>query len=74
MAGRQGCVTIFVDNAKWQQLEAGDLDAFLKPDEVAAIEFYQAGASMPVEFTTPGADCSAVVAWTKLNVMRKTRK
>ena len=74
MAGRQGCVTIFVDGAKWQQMEAGDLDAFLKPDEVAAIEFYQAGASMPVEFTTPGSDCSAVVAWTKMNVMRKTRK
>jgi hypothetical protein len=73
-AGRQGCVTIFVDGSKWQQMEAGDLDAFLKPDEVAAIEFYQSGASMPVEFTTPGADCSAVVAWTKMNVMRRTRK
>jgi hypothetical protein len=73
-AGRQGCVTIFVDGSKWQQLEAGDLDAFLKPDEVAAIEFYQAGAAMPVEFSTPGADCAAVVAWTKMNVMRRNRK
>jgi hypothetical protein len=74
MAGRAGCVTIFVDGSKWQQLEAGDLDSFIKPDEVAAIEVYQSGSSMPVEYTTTGADCSSVIVWTKQNVNRRTRK
>ncbi|MEO6525418.1 MAG: carboxypeptidase regulatory-like domain-containing protein [Gemmatimonadaceae bacterium] len=74
MAGRAGCVTIIVDGSKWQQLEAGDLDSFLKPDEVAAIEVYQSGTAMPVEYTTTGQDCSAVVVWTKQNVNRRTRK
>jgi hypothetical protein len=72
--GRPGCVTIFVDNSKWQQMEAGDLDSFVKPDEVAAIEVYQSGSSIPVEFQTSGADCSAVVIWTKLNVDRRNRR
>jgi hypothetical protein len=72
-AGR-GCVTIFVDNAKFQQMEAGDLDTFVKPEEVAAIEVYQSGSSMPVEFQTTGGDCSAVVVWTKMNVERRNRK
>jgi hypothetical protein len=72
--GRSGCVTIFVDNSKFQQMEAGDLDSYVKPEEVAAIEVYQSGASMPVEFQTSGADCSAIVVWTKLNVERRNRK
>jgi hypothetical protein len=71
--GSGGCVTIFVDGAKWQQLEAGDLDSFIKPDEIAAIEVYQSGSAMPVEFQTSGQDCAAVVAWTKMNVNRSFR-
>ena len=73
-AGRAGCVTIFVDNSKFQQMEPGDLDSFVKPEEVAAIEVYQAGASLPVEFQTSGSDCSAIVVWTKQNVERRNRK
>jgi hypothetical protein len=55
-------------------MEAGDLDTFVKPEEVAAIEVYQSGSSMPVEFQTTGGDCSAVVVWTKMNVERRNRK
>ena len=71
--GRQGCVTIYVDGSRWQQLEAGDLDAFVRPEEVAAIEVYPGGGTMPVEFQTSGADCAAVVVWTKLNVNRRAK-
>jgi hypothetical protein len=72
--GRQGCVTIFVDGSRWEQLEAGDLDSFVRPDEAAAIEVYPSGSSVPVEFQTTGADCAAVVIWTKLNVNRRARR
>jgi len=71
--GRQGCVTIYVDGSKWQQMEAGDLDSFVRPQDVAAIEVYPGGGSMPAEFQTTGADCAAVVVWTKLNVNRRAR-
>ena len=67
-----GCVTVFVDGAPWQQLDPGDLDTFVQPNEVAAIEVYS-GASMPGQFTTPGQNCSAVVVWTKTRVDRRGR-
>jgi hypothetical protein len=68
-----GCVTVFVDGAKWQQLEPGDLDTFVRPNEVAAVEVYN-GTSMPAEFSTPGQNCSSIVVWTKTRVQsRRTR-
>jgi hypothetical protein len=72
-AGRQGCVTVYVDGSQWQQLQPGDLDGFVRPEEAAAIEVYPAGAATPVEFQTSGGDCAAVVIWTKLNVNRKVK-
>jgi hypothetical protein len=66
-----GCVTIFIDGAKMEQLEPGDLDSFARPDETAAIEVYSSGGSMPPQFSTPGQDCSAVVIWTKNRVLRR---
>jgi hypothetical protein len=73
-AGRGGCVSIYVDGSRWQQIEAGDLDAFLRPQEIAAIEVYPSGTAMPVEFQTTGGDCAAVVVWTKLNVNRRVKR
>jgi hypothetical protein len=74
-AGRAGCVVVVVDGAKWEQLQPGDLDSFIKPDEVAAVEVYQPGAGMPIEFSSiGGGDCMTVVIWTKQNVNRSNRK
>ena len=72
-AGRRGCVNVYVDGSRWQQLEAGDLDSFVRPQDVAAIEVYPGGGSMPVEFQSTGGDCAAVVVWTKLNVNRRVK-
>jgi hypothetical protein len=67
-----GCVTMYVDGAQWQQLEPGDLDSFVQPGEVAAIEVYS-GSSTPAQFVTPGQNCAAVVVWTKTRVLRRGR-
>src|SRR5258705_6650822 len=67
-----GCVTMYVDDASWQQLEPGDLDSFVQPNEVAAIEVYN-GTSVPVQFQTPGQSCAAVVVWTKTRVQSRRR-
>lgn len=65
-----GCVTYWVDGAQWQSLEPGDLDSFVRPEEVAAVEIYH-GSSIPAQFQTPGQGCSAVVVWTKTRVMKR---
>lgn len=65
-----GCVTMYVDGAQWQQLEPGDLDSFVQPGEVAAIEVYS-GSAVPAQFMTPGQNCAAVVVWTKTRVLRR---
>jgi len=65
-----GCVTIYVDGAPWQQLEPGDVDTFVQPNEVAAVEVYN-GTNMPAQFMTPGQSCAAVVVWTKTRVDRR---
>ena len=69
-AQSNGCVTMYVDGAQWQQLEPGDLDSFVQPGEVAAIEVYS-GSATPAQFSTPGQNCAAVVVWTKTRVMRR---
>jgi hypothetical protein len=66
-----GCVTVFVDGARWQQLQPGDLDSFVQPTEVAAVEVYSSSANMPAQFATIGEDCAAVVVWTKTRVLRR---
>jgi hypothetical protein len=66
-ASGDGCVTIWVDGSPWRSLEGGDLDTFVKPNEVAAIEVYQ-GTNTPAQFQTSGQNCAAVVVWTKTRV------
>ncbi len=69
-----GCVTIYVDGAPWQQLAAGDLDSFVRPGEVAAIEVYN-GTSTPAQFSgTGGGNCTSVVVWTKMRVQSPRKK
>jgi hypothetical protein len=66
-----GCVNIWVDGTQWQQLEPGDVDDFLKPHEIGAIEVYS-GTNAPVEYQTPGrGSCATVVAWTFRRLDRK---
>ncbi len=70
-AGGGGCVTVWVDGSEWRQLDAGDVDSFVRPGEISAIEVYP-GTNVPPQFSTVGQSCAAVVAWTKLRV--ETRK
>ncbi len=67
-----GCVTVYVDGAQWQSMEPGDLDSFIRPEEVAAVEVYN-GISTPPQFVTAGNNCAAVVVWTKMRVQTRKR-
>ncbi|MEP6618687.1 MAG: carboxypeptidase regulatory-like domain-containing protein [bacterium] len=67
-----GCVNMYVDGAAWQSLEAGDMDSFVHPEEVVAIEVYQ-GSIVPPQFTSAGQNCAAVVVWTKTRVQSRRK-
>ena len=66
-----GCVTFYVDGAPWQQMTPGDLDTYVRPEEVAALEVYN-GATTPAQFQQAGqSGCTTVVIWTERRISRK---
>jgi hypothetical protein len=66
-----GCVTFYVDGSPWQQMTPGDLDTFVRPEEVAALEVYN-GSTTPPQFQQPGqTGCTTVVIWTERRINRK---
>ena len=65
-----GCVNIWIDGTQWQQLEAGDVDDFLPPGDVGALEVYSNG-STPAQFEgIARGSCSTVVVWTSRRLDR----
>jgi len=68
-----GCVTFYVDGAPWQQMTPGDLDTYVRPEEVAALEVYN-GATTPAQFTQAGqSGCTTIVIWTERRINRKSK-
>lgn len=68
-----GCVTYVVDGTPWQSLEPGDIDDFIKPHELAAIEVYSP-SNAPAEFTgARGSGCTVIVGWTHRRLDRSRR-
>jgi hypothetical protein len=66
-----GCVKIFIDGAQWQQIEPGDVDDFLRPGEVGAIEVYSP-TTTPAEFEGAArGSCTTVVVWTSRRLDRR---
>lgn len=66
-----GCVRIWIDGTQWQQLEPGDVDDFVKPHELAAIEVYNS-TSVPAEYQgVGGGGCATIVAWTTRRLDRR---
>jgi hypothetical protein len=66
-----GCVNIWIDGTQWQQMEPGDVDDFVKPHEIGAIEVYSP-VNTPAEYSPAGrSSCTTVVAWTFRKLDRK---
>lgn len=66
-----GCVMVYVDGTAWQQMEPGDIDDFVKPHELAAVEVYSA-TSTPAEYQhRGGVNCATIVAWTHRRLERR---
>ena len=68
-----GCVKIWIDGNQWQQLEAGDVDDFLRPGEVGAIEVYS-NSTTPAQFEGASrGSCSTIVVWTSRRLDRNKK-
>jgi hypothetical protein len=66
-----GCVNIWLDGTQWQQMEPGDVDDFIKPHELGAIEVYSP-TTTPAEYQPAGrSSCTTIVAWTFRRLDRK---
>jgi hypothetical protein len=66
-----GCVNFYVDGFPFKELEPGDVDQFLRPSDVRAVEVYS-GSTVPPQFTQAGqSKCEVVVVWTIRGPVRK---
>ncbi len=64
--GRQGCAPlVFVDGVWRGNTLDTDIDRHFHPSVVRAIEAYAGPADLPSEFNRFGADCGALVVWTR---------
>jgi hypothetical protein len=64
----QGCVNFIVDGNRWQTASPGDIDRFVTPKEVEAIEVYNA-ATVPPEFASAtSGKCATIVIWTQSRI------
>jgi hypothetical protein len=69
-----GCVNFYVDGTQWQTMTPGDVDDFVRPSELVAVEVYH-GSQAPPQFTAPGqSGCAVIVAWTVAKVRPKESK
>jgi hypothetical protein len=69
-----GCVNFYVDGTPWQTMQAGDIDAYVRPSELVAVEVYH-GSETPAQYTTPGqSSCATIVAWTQAKISTLTKK
>ena len=61
-------MNFWVDGTQWQTMSPGDIDQYVRPDELVAIEVYH-GSGTPAQFTSPGqSGCATIVAWTVARV------
>lgn len=68
-----GCTTIWIDGTMWQSMEPGDIDDFVRPHELAAIEVYSPSTT-PAEFQARGGSCTTIVAWTYRKLDRERKR
>jgi len=70
-----GCVKYFVDGAPWEAMFPGDVDRLYPPQEIAGIEVYPSGSSVPAQFQQAGQSaCSAIVIWSRTRTERSSFK
>jgi hypothetical protein len=62
---QEGCINIYIDHARFDQFQPGDVDDAVPVGDLGAIEYYSLPSSVPAEFTVGGKTCATLVIWTK---------
>jgi len=69
-----GCVTFVVDGSPFQQMSPGDIDNYVRPEDIGAIEVYS-GSNTPAEFQQPGmSGCLYIIIWTKFKLNSRGKR
>jgi hypothetical protein len=62
------CVNYVIDNVPYHEQTPGDINDFMHPNELEAVEVYS-GATTPGQFSSAGSSsCTTIVIWTKTRV------
>lgn len=59
-----GCVNYVVDGSPYSEASPGDINDFMHPNEVEAVEVYS-DVDTPAEYAKPGTSCTTILIWTK---------
>jgi hypothetical protein len=63
--GRGGCApSVFIDGLPVQE-GARDIDDLVRPSDVAGVEVYSGGGTVPAQFAAQANGCGTVLIWTK---------
>ncbi len=63
-----GCVTYYVDDVPYREQTPGDLNDYMRPEELSAVEVYNA-SDVPAEYAQAGhSSCTTIVMWTKTKI------
>jgi hypothetical protein len=68
-SSQDGCINVFIDHARFDQFQPGDVDDAAPTGDLGAIEYYSQASSVPSEFSVPGKACATLVIWTKTLIM-----
>ena len=68
-SSQDGCINVFIDHARFDQFQPGDVDDAAPTGDLGAIEYYSQASSVPSEFSVPGKSCATLVIWTKTLIM-----
>jgi hypothetical protein len=61
----QVCPPMVYVDGKAFDLGKEDIDRFLRPQEIDAVEVYRTGGQVPPQFSGPTARCGVIVLWTR---------
>jgi hypothetical protein len=60
-------VQYYVDDMPWQSTQPGDVNQFVNPNEVVAVEVYQ-GSNVPAQYSRGMGGCTTIVLWTRFKI------
>jgi hypothetical protein len=63
-----GCVKYYVDDVPYTQQTPGDINDYMRPEEVSAVEVFNS-VDVPAQYTQAGnSSCAVIIIWTKTKI------